>query len=172
MRFNKVLFAVVCSTALAACGGGDSDTPDSSTPATADVADKYVGTWSMCVQTGTTASSRIVITGTKTSATTINYTYNETAYAGSAACAGSGTAGYSEQGNIAYRGTKVIGSDTVDLGEGTVTADSDPSDTEPRVEKDISLVVGNTIYFGDDDAALDASGYPNALYKTRGFIKQ
>lgn len=171
MSIKTILFTVICSSALAACGGGG-DSGTAATPTTTDVADKYVGTWAMCVASGASTSSRIVLVGTKTSATSISYTYNETEYSASTACTGSSAAGYSEQGNIVYRGSKVIGSDTVDLGEGTVTANNDPSDTEPRVEKDISLVSGNTVYFGDDNAALDTDGYPTALFKTMGFNKQ
>ena len=159
----------MCSSVLAACGGGD-DTSSSTPVVTTDVADKYVGTWVGCGAEGAD-SGRVVLTASKTSATSISYTVTTTLHTGSTTCGGVGTPNYNERGTIVYRGTKVIGSDTVDLGEGTVTFDNDPSDSEPRVEKDISLVSGNTIYFGDD-TALDVNGYPTAIDRTFFVTKQ
>lgn len=170
MSFNKLLFTVICASALAACGGGD-DTPSSTLVATADVADKYVGTWVMCVPTDVSSSYKITLTASKVNATSISYTYGETVHSNTT-CASTGTADYSEAGTIAYKGTTTIGSDVVDKGEGTITSDNDKSTTEPRVEKDISLVSGNQLYFGDDSAPLDADGYPTAIFKTMGFTKQ
>lgn len=170
MLSNKLLLTILFSSVLAACGGGD-DTSSSTPVVTTDVADKYVGTWVMCVPSGSSSSYKITLTGSKITATAISYTYSETVH-GNSTCSGTGTPDYSEAGTIVYQGTKTIGSDVVDKGEGTITSDSDNTTTEPRIEKDISLVSGTTLFFGDDDPGLDPDGYPNALFKTLGFTKQ
>lgn len=172
MRSYKLLLTTVLfSSILAACGGGGDDTSSTPAPGSSDVTDKYVGTWVMCVPTGSTSSYKITLKGSKVSATSISYTYGETVHSNNT-CSGTGTPDYTEAGTIAYKGTKTIGSDVVDKGEGTITFDNDSSTTEPRVEKDISLVSGNTIYTGDDSSGVDTDGYPNALFKTLGFTKQ
>jgi hypothetical protein len=163
----KFFSVIILSASLAACGGG-SDAP--AAPATADVADKYVGTWSKCTGITPTTSFKVTVVATKTSATSIAYTYTDLDFA-TVNCSGASTPSYSEEGTVAYKGTKTIGADTVDMGEGTITKDSEPTSTEPRVEKDISLVAGNALYFGDD-ATLGADGYPTAIFKAFGLIKQ
>ncbi len=168
MLSNKLLLTILCSCVLAACGGGD-DTSSGTPVVTADVADKYVGTWAMCVPSGS-SSYKITLTGSKLTAISISYTYSETIH-GNGTCSGAGTPDYSEAGSILYQGTKTIGSDVVDKGEGTVSFENGVPIT-PRVEKDISLVSGTTLFFGDEDAGLDPDGYPNALFKTLGFRKQ
>jgi hypothetical protein len=145
--------------------------PTTVTTVTGDVADKYVGTWSKCTALGAASSFKVTIIATRTSATSIAYTYTDLDFA-TVNCTGASTPFYSEEGTVAYKGTKTIGADTVDMGEGTITKDSDATTTEPRTEKDISLVLGNTLYFGDDNAALGADGYPTAIFKAFGLTKQ
>jgi len=148
--------------------GGDSTAAEASAPG---VADKYVGTWVMCV-TVANISYKITMIGTKVSATSINYTYSQAQHSNSN-CAGTGTNDYTEAGSIVYQGTKTIGTDEADKGEATITADSDNLTVEPRTEKDVSLVSGNMLYHGDKSASgLDSEGYPNALFRRNGFTKQ
>ena len=163
MRITPFLLTVLCSSVLVACGGGGDDAP------AADVADKYVGTLTSCESEGAN-SGKFSVVNTKTSATTVRYAITITVHMGSTTCSGSGMTVYTEEGNVTYKGTKVIGSDTVDLGEGTVTADNEQTTTEPRTEKDISLISGNRIYFGDDSVGAD--GYPNAIDREFFLTKQ
>lgn len=165
---------VLATAVLVACGGGGDDSGSSSSDSSglADVADKYVGTWVMCVAgyPSSADSTKVTMVGTKTAATSISYTYNESEHLGSTACAGTGTPGYSELGSIEYTGSKTVGTDVVDMGEATITSDNDSSTSEPRIEKDISLVSGTTLYYGDDSVGAD--GYPTALFTLLSFTKQ
>lgn len=174
MKFHQIFSAIAMLSMLAACGGGDVAASDPSVSggvaAPADVADKYVGTWTFCGQQSPSTSYLATLVGTKLAADSINYNYSETEYV-TADCTGQGSISYTESGRVAYQGTKTIGTTVVDKGEGTVTADSDQNTTEPRVEKDISLLSGTTLYFGDS-SSLDTEGYPNAILRQAAFTKR
>lgn len=170
MRPYPLILALVCSSMLAACGGGGDDTntagdgagENASQASGGDVADKYAGTWTACTANGTT-SFKTETVNTKTSASSVSYSMTTTLYLDSASCTGSASLEYSESGSVVYQGTKVVGDYTVDKGEANITHDSKADTDEPRTKKDISLVVnGNTAYLGDD-TSVDAEGYPTAL---------
>lgn len=174
MKFHQILSSIAMLGMLAACGGGDVSATDPSgagggaTPG--DVADKYVGTWTFCAQQSPTSSYLVTLVGAKLTADSISYNYSETEHV-TGDCTGQGRISYTESGRVAYQGTKTIGTTVVDKGEGTVTTDSEQNTSEPRVEKDISLLSGTTLYFGDS-SSLDAEGYPNAILRQAAFTKR
>lgn len=187
MRLDRLLLTVICSSVLIACGGGGDEPPaavsgadapagatpaESSTPVTgADAADKYVGIWATCIPVQQN-SIHWTVENRKTSATSVDYDLNISVHVGSSSCEGPANPAntYSEQGSVVYQGTKIVGGDTVDKGEGHVTSNSD--NDPPSIEKNISLVSGNTMFFGDDTSLPDADGYPTAIDRSFFLTKQ
>jgi hypothetical protein len=167
----KLLNIVIISAILSACGGG-SDAPAAAAapaPAAADVVDKYAGTWSLCAQYSATSSVKVVIVNAKLSATTVNYAYNETDYATSTTCGGTGVPDYSEAGVATYAGTKTIGADTVDLISIAVATVGGVADA--YAFKDVAIVKNGQMFLGNLAAALDAQSYPTVLL-SKPYIKQ
>lgn len=159
MRLDPIL-ALLASASLAACGGGGGDP---------DVADKYVGTWTnSCSVSGANSSYNGLLVYTKTGATSTRFTFNINFYSTSTNCTGNFSADI-VQGTDAYRGTKTIGGDVVDLIETTINkADGSPDGSY----KDIGLVAGNRLYFGDSTKPVDPNGYPTTLDRTFLLTKQ
>jgi hypothetical protein len=181
-RINaRLLGTLVMVAALAACGGGGSDSTDTggtggtgsagstggtggSGGATAAATDKYVGTWAACFsENGGSERENLVIT--KSSDTTLAFTFTATSYA-SSDCSGSATSTESGGGTATLVGTKQVGGQTVDkadLVEGSVT------------EKQIFLIgTDGKFYTGypTDEAGAnpDSEGYPGTI-DPQGFSK-
>lgn len=141
---------------VAACGGGGGGS--SLTPS--EPTDKYVGTWTNCLVTvvnGITVSALTSFTATKTDATHGSFTTTVTVFATSncAVLKLSDPVPVPElSGNVAIDsvGTGPSGSDKI-----TITPSSLPS------FKNLALVTGSQLQFGDPDSAKDAQGYPTAL---------
>jgi hypothetical protein len=156
----STLFSLVAMTAtLAACGGGGGSTAaNPNPPVTADVVDKYVGTWVACYPNAAgTRSSKDTIVITKSSATSMVVDAKGDDFA-NASCTGTpaGTP-FTSKDRDDFKGTKIIGTDTVDKFEET-----DLQGTVP-VYKQIYLIKGNKLIYGAGFAAKDADGYPVAL---------
>ena len=157
---------------LAGCGGGGDSATDTPAPATptpqAATAAKYVGSWSGCFDRSTTTSRRESVVITQVTAESVSFNYSEVSFA-QASCGGSAGTTVSDSGTIAFSGTKVIGTETVD--KGSVTSVGSP------VQKQVFLVrqgTPATLVFGknaDDGGVLDAEGYPTTL-ETNGLAKQ
>ena len=159
--------SVALLTLLVACGGGGSSTP-AQTPVVADVTDKYVGTWTVCVPNAPAASvgaTKEVINWKKTSATVATYDFTQTSYANTT-CAGTPTSTNTSTGTDTFVGTKLIGSTSVD--KISVIDSTAPTTTL----KGISTVVGNLLKTGDGNSPLDAEGYPTALDTVYIYTKQ
>lgn len=177
----STLFSLVAITAtLAACGGGGDSAPALGTPApapagtpgpapagapagpatsnTADVVDKYVGTWISCVPDAVgTRSNKNTTVITKSSATSMVLNYKFENFT-NATCSGTATGTpMTARDRNDFIGTKTIGADTVDKFEQTDLLNSLP------VYKQILLIKGNKFIFGAGFAAKDADGYPVAL---------
>ena len=162
---------------LAACGGGGDSTPatavSGTTPtppvATTDVADKYIGTWTVCVA-GTApspgSSSRETLIFTKASATSIAYAFTQTNHTGTV-CTSTPTSRFEDTGTSTFVGTKTVGSMVVDTAK-------DVSSAQPTVEaKGIyAIAVTGQLRVGDDNSAKDANGYPTALDTQYIYAKQ
>jgi hypothetical protein len=165
MKFSKVVFLTVATATLVACGGGGGS---SSPAATADVVDKYVGTWVACVASSTgipATSTKETLTYTKASAVSANLTFTQTSHSGTA-CAGVSTNGiYTSTSIVTLVGIKTVGAD--------ITDKNDIKAVEPagRDEKDVSIVIGNTLRFGDE-MMIDTDGYPMVLDAVYIYIKQ
>jgi hypothetical protein len=162
----KLFSAVIAIVALSACGGG-SDAPPP------DVADKYAGTWVACDPHNSIATGSVgtTIKLGKLTATSMSYEFGQTIYVSSTNCSGTGTAGYSEAGGVAYNGTTTASSELVDKDDVSVTTVRGVAQTAPVASKDVSLVVGNKMHLGYFYGARDAQGYPTLL-GSRTYIKQ
>ena len=123
----------------------------------ASPADKYVGTWSACFAgSGSTSSELETLTITKTSNSTLSGANSTTRYA-STNCSGPATSSKSGTVTAAFRGTKILGADTVDKIEIT---DAD------GVRLSVILVKNGRFYTGRearDGGAVDSEGYPTSL---------
>jgi hypothetical protein len=160
MRF-KVVVALLSLASLVGCGGGGDDP---------DVADKYAGTWMTCIpHASNTSSSKFQIVNTKAGATSTRFTYTIDFYNSTPNCTGRFLTESSSQGIDNYLGTKSIGADVVDLIETTINK---PDGSRERSYKDIGLVSGNKLYYGDFAKPNDAGGYPTSLDKEFYLTKQ
>lgn len=188
-------FAVsAMAVVLAACGGGDDNntgataTTDTSTTAntggtggtgttgggtntaTASAVDKYVGTWSHCVQDGTTfLLDRMTIT--KTGDTTASLTYSGTWYA-QAGCTGTVTDRDGGTGTATIRGQKTVGGQSVDMVEYVEVGIQNPFREILTVKADGRLYTG--VERADSDTCRPTATddcYPTAL-SNEGFVKQ
>ena len=149
--------AASAAVLVAACGGGGGG---SSLPPSEPV-DKYVGTWTNClvvtIPGSPTVSALTSFTATKVDATHGSFTTTVTIFATSncAVLKLSDPVPVPElSGNVAIDsvGTGPSGSDKI-----TITPPTLPS------FKEIALVTGSQLQFGDPDSAKDAQGYPTAL---------
>jgi hypothetical protein len=124
--------------------------------------DKYVGTWNQCSRgSGSTDSEIETVTITKTGSTTASVADSTTRYA-STNCSGAATGSKSRTLAVTFRGTKIVGVDTVDKVE---VADA------TAVVKFLTVLLAKNggLYTGreaGDGGALDSEGYPSSLYST------
>jgi hypothetical protein len=175
---NSILIvpAIVALALVASCGGGDGDpaagtststtaTSATDTTATSGVVDKYVGTWiGPCVSVGASEWEREAFTITKTGDTTFTFSSVNSIYA-SSSCSGTPTRSDSGTGTGTMRGTKTIGTDTVDkidiVENGTV-------------HKEVVLIKDGKLYNGraaSEGGSVDSEGYPATL-ETNGNTRQ
>jgi hypothetical protein len=142
---------------VAACGGGDGGT---AALISSEPIDKYVGNWTNCratVVSGVNVSALTNFTATKIDATHGSFTTTVTVFA-ITSCTGLKLSGPTPvpqlSGGVAIdsQGSGPSGSDRI-----TITPSSLPS------FKDLALVTGSQLQFGDVGSAKDALGYPTAL---------
>lgn len=160
--------AASAAVLVAACGGGGGGGGSSLTAS--DPADKYIGTWTNClvvtVPGSPTISALTSFTATKTDATHGSFTTTVTVFATSN-CAVLKLADpvpvpeLSGSAAIDSVGTGPSGSDKI-----TITPSTLPS------FKDLALVTGGQLQFGDAGSAKDAQGYPTALDSSFILTKQ
>jgi len=200
MKKHKHLALAAVALALSACGGGGEDSGASTATALSSVAaaDKYVGSWlSDCqdspVELDTAAGVALKetyrLTFTKTADNQLTYAYVNDIYP-SAGCTGTPLASNTinvPTNTFTIDGTAVVGADVVDKvtvhrgNVGGIAAGGHlvvkhlvyPGDyfTIVKTYKDITLIDGTHLYFGDDKN-LDAQGYPKAVDKSVKFVKQ
>ncbi len=165
MKFATFLSSVLASAALVACGGGGSGTPAAT--ATADTADKYVGTWTLCnpISPNDPRSAKDTVTFTKTSAATGSFVGHYDYYIGKN-CAGTPSELNTITGTFSIVGTNVIDAKTVDLINLSVSA--------PVVQnqKSLAYINANTLLFGTYASPVDENGYPTTLSTRTPYIKQ
>jgi hypothetical protein len=167
MKFYKLSLLSLVAATLVACGGGGDSAPAAN-------ADKYVGSWAICVPTTSTTngvlSGRATYVFAKTTETALSVSLDYTFY-GTTNCAGSAstTSTGVATGTVNLNGTKTVGTDTVDRLNFALTSKVDAELNGPF--KDIGLISGNTLKFGASSAA-DAEGYPTAIDSTGVFTKQ
>jgi hypothetical protein len=165
MKFSKAVFLTVATATLVACGGGGG----SSSPAAADVVDKYVGTWVACVARSapSTGAYKESVTYTKTGPSAVSFAFKQESFA-SADCTGTPTATpFSQSGTAVLKGTKVVGADTVDKFEETITS------VPTSLNKEIAFISGNALKLSDTSSTnFDADGYPTVLDNVYVYIKQ
>ena len=156
IRLAWLSSAASAAVLVAACGGGGGG----SSLTTSEPTDKYVGTWTNCLVTvvnGITVSALTSFTATKTDATHGSFTTTVTVFA-ITSCTGLKLADPVPvpelSGNVAIDspGSGPSGSDKI-----TITPSTLPS------FKELALVTGNQLQFGDAGSAKDAQGYPTAL---------
>jgi hypothetical protein len=162
MKFASFLSSLLASAALVACGGGGSSTPSTAIPS-GDVADKYIGTWAVCVPdlVMQPAASKFIFTFTKTSATSVSFLLKQETHNNSS-CAGAAPS-TNTTGTFKFAGTKAVGADVADKIDVVTTIPAGGG-------KDLGFVSGNTMKLGDESS--DANGYPNALDTVNVFVKQ
>ena len=135
--------------------------PDGSTQVTptlpaASPVDKYVGTWSHCLTFGG-SSTRETFTVTKTGTTTASITGTGADY-GSTNCSGAVTRTESFSTTDTWRGTKTLGTDTVDK--------IDSLEQGGVLVKTIVVIKNGQLYPGRefrDGGSVDSEGYPTSL---------
>jgi hypothetical protein len=167
MKFSKVVFLTVATATLVACGGGGGGS--SSPVATTDVVDKYVGTWVVCVARSApnTGANKESVTYTKTGPSAVSFAFKQESFA-SADCTGTPTATpFSQSGTAVLKGTKVVGADTVDKFEETITS------VPTSLNKEIAFISGNALKLSDTSSTnFDADGYPTVLDNVYVYIKE
>jgi hypothetical protein len=133
------------------------------TPAAAGLGN-YVGSWRACWPADGNSEAE-VLTISKTSDTTGNFSTTLTLHTG-AGCTGAAVGAESGSGSLTWKGTKTVGSETVDkleIAMGTQT------------EKQIAVLRADGKFYsgiavGDPGSNPDAEGYPGAL-ETIGYTK-
>jgi len=168
IRLAWLSSAASAAVLVAACGGGGGGGGSSLTAS--DPTDKYVGTWTNClvvpVPSGPTVSALTSFTATKIDATHGSFTTTVTVFA-TTNCTVLMLSDpvlvpeLSGKGTIDSVGTGPSGSDKI-----TFTPSTLPS------FKDIALVTGGQLQFGDAGSAKDAQGYPTALDSSFILTKQ
>ncbi|ABE45808.1 hypothetical protein [Polaromonas sp. JS666] len=166
IRLAWLFSAASVAVLVAACGGGDGGT---AALISSEPIDKYVGNWTNCqatVVSGVNVSALTSFTATKTDATRGSFTTTVTVFA-ITSCTGLKLADPVPvpqlSGNVAIDsvGTGPSGSDKI-----TITPSTLPS------FKDLALVTGGQLQFGDAGSAKDAQGYPTALDSSFILTKQ
>ncbi len=151
---------------VAACGGGDGGT---AALISSEPIDKYVGNWTNCRATvvgGVNVSALTNFTAAKIDATHGSFTTTVSIFA-TTSCDVVKLSGPTPvpllSGNVAIDsvGTGPSGSDKI-----TITPSTLPS------FKDLALVTGSQLQFGDAGSAKDAQGYPTALDSSFILTKQ
>lgn len=136
--------------------------PDGSTQVTQTLAgaspvDKYTGTWGGCFGFSSSAESeKEIVTITKTGNTTASVASSTTHHA-STNCTGTVTRSKNSTLAVTFRGTKILGSDTVDKVE---VVDNGV------LEKTVLLIKDGQFYTGRDavdGGSFDSEGYPTSL---------
>jgi hypothetical protein len=135
------------------------------TTPTAASLDRYVGTWRACWPAGANSETE-VLTITRTSDTTGNFTTTLTTHAG-AGCTGAAVGAESGAGSLTWKGTKTVGSETVDKLEIVMGTQS---------EKQIAVLRADGKFYsgiavGEPGSNPDAEGYPGA-FETIGYTRQ
>lgn len=157
IRLAWLFSAASAAVLVAACGGGDGGT---ATLTTSEPFDKYVGNWTNCqltVVSGVSASVLTSFTATKINATHGSFTTTVSIFA-TTSCDVVKLSGPTPipqlSGSVAIDspGSGPSGSDRI-----TITPSTLPS------FKELALVTGNQLQFGDAGSAKDALGYPTAL---------
>ena len=151
---------------VAACGGGDGGT---AALISSEPIDKYVGNWTNCqatVVSGVNVSALTNFTAAKIDATHGSFTTTVSIFATTDCVVvklSGPTAVPQLSGNVAIDspGSGPSGSDKI-----TITPSTLPS------FKDLALVTGSQLQFGDAGSAKDAQGYPTALDSSFILIKQ
>lgn len=131
----------------------DGSTQVTPTLVEASPVDKYVGTWSQCfIEAG--RSARDTFTLVKTGATTASTTGTDTLYA-TTNCSGTATSSKATTGStITFRGTKTLGTDTVDKIE------------DSKLGKTVVVIKNGQLHTGQrfgDGGSVDSEGYPTSL---------
>ena len=178
-----VLAAVAASVVLVACGGGggDSAAPVSGgavavtqsvapAPVIADQVDKYVGTWSVCVNnaiSGTNIKEKLVYT--KASVSSLDLVFTQTDHTDTA-CTSVDASPFTSTSLVAFVGTKTIGAVLADK----VSIWSVPPSPASPAEKDVAFIDGNLLKVGSSavGATNDTDGFPTAFDITYIYTKQ
>ena len=167
IRLAWLSSAASAAVLVAACGGGGGGDPTALT--TFEPVDTYVGTWTNCLVTvvsGVTVSALTSFTATKVDATHGAFTTTVTVFATNNCTVlmlsdPVPVPELSGKGSIDSVGTGPSGSDKI-----TFTPATLPS------FKDLALVTGGQLQFGDAGSAKDAQGYPTALDSSFILTKQ
>lgn len=168
IRLAWLSCAASAAVLVAACGGGGGGGPSALT--SFEPVDKYVGTWTNCLVVtfpgSPTVSALTSFTATKIDATHGTFTTTVTVFA-TTDCTVLMLSDpvpvpeLSGSGSIDSVGTGPSGSDKI-----TITPSTLPS------FKDLALVTGGQLQFGDAGSAKDAQGYPTALDSSFILTKQ
>lgn len=168
-RFVFASLAAALVLTVAGCGGGGGGGGNKPVP-TADVVDKYIGSWlAPCDATGANTSETDLLTLTKTSATTVSFTDTRTTYATNN-CTGAGTTQPKETGTATWVGTKT----TTDKGQTVDKIDISINGVAQTEHQIVTIGSDGKFYSGldpSDGGTVDANGYPNTLQAT-GSTKQ
>lgn len=163
--FRTLLISATAALLVACGGGGDSGFGGTTTITTASTADKYVGTWVLCVATGGGSTSQ-TITFSKTGGAALAYTFAFRAHL-SSDCSGTGALVAEGTGTVALTGTKGVGTETVDKWIVTENGLS---------EKLLAVIRNSRLFFSLDRTepgfTEDAEGYPNTLDESSSLGKQ
>lgn len=159
-RLARLFSAASAAMLIAACGGGGGDGTTATT--TADPTDKYAGTWVSCIPSSTNATSiRVDFTATKIDAIHMSITTRDTIFANTSCTAPPVTPSFvidALSGTAVIDGQATVQSKVVDK----FTLTSNLPSVSPI--KDIALVNGNQLQFGDAAASpTDVQGYPTTL---------
>ncbi len=150
-----------------------------------DAVDKYVGVWTSCYLITSqillpsppgippqpltvTSSEKDTATYTKLTSTSLSISTSNVKYPNTRDCTNpSAAAPVVKDSTIVQVGTKVIGSDTVDLLD--LTSGTTP--TQKLVGLVVTDAVGTTLKFGDSVLIVDAAGYPMSVSASKTFTK-
>jgi hypothetical protein len=150
-----------------------------------DAVDKYVGVWKSCKTVPTTifvpgppgsgpiplrtiSSEEDTVTYTKLTSTSLSVSTSNVKHPGNIDCTRPSTSAPEvTDSTIVQVGTKVIGTDTVDLLDLT----SGTSPTQKLVGLVVSDAAGTTLKFGDSVLIVDAAGYPMSVSASKTFTK-
>ena len=166
-RLARLVSIAGAAVLIGACGGGGGGGMTALTPA--DPSDKFIGSWATCIAfvvNGIDLSALTVFTAAKIDATHGSFATTATPFA-NAGCAppaaGAPVPVPELTGTVAIdsAASGPFGADRI-----TITPSAAPS------FKDIALVNGNQLQFGDELSPPDAQGYPSTLDTLAIFIRQ